>query len=218
MSESYLVGVLLAIVGGYLDAYTYISHGHVFANAQTGNVVLLAIKIADWELLNALYYVVPIFAFIVGTLVAEIVRSRYKNNNLLHWRQIVIILEIGILFLTSYIPQGKMDALVNVLISFVCALQIESFRKMNGITYTTTMCTGNLRSATEELYHYIKTKDAEIGERCIQYYGLIIAFIVGAGLGAWLTNIFLVKSVLFDCGLLIFVLLLLFYKNEEKHS
>ena len=45
-SESYLVGLILAAVGGYLDVYTYISRGGVFANAQTGNIVLLAINLA----------------------------------------------------------------------------------------------------------------------------------------------------------------------------
>ena len=46
-SESYIVGVLLAIAGGFLDVYTYISRGGVFANAQTGNIVLLGICAAD---------------------------------------------------------------------------------------------------------------------------------------------------------------------------
>ena len=35
-SESYLVGVLLAIAGGYLDVYTYVCGRRFFANAQTG--------------------------------------------------------------------------------------------------------------------------------------------------------------------------------------
>lgn len=47
IAEFYGVGVMLAIVGGYLDAYTYISRDHVFANAQTGNMVLLAINIKE---------------------------------------------------------------------------------------------------------------------------------------------------------------------------
>lgn len=53
-SESYLVGVLLAIAGGYLDVYTYVCRGGVFANAQTGNIVLLGINVADgnWEKLS----------------------------------------------------------------------------------------------------------------------------------------------------------------------
>jgi uncharacterized membrane protein YoaK (UPF0700 family) len=44
--EAVPVGFLLSAVGGYLDAYTYVGHGGVFANAQTGNVVLLAVAVA----------------------------------------------------------------------------------------------------------------------------------------------------------------------------
>lgn len=33
MSESFLLASLLAIVGGFLDAYSYVCRDHVFANA-----------------------------------------------------------------------------------------------------------------------------------------------------------------------------------------
>ena len=39
MSDTFLIAVLLAVVGGSLDAYSYVARGHVFANAQTGNIV-----------------------------------------------------------------------------------------------------------------------------------------------------------------------------------
>lgn len=45
MSETLLVGSLLAMVGGFLDVYTYLTRGGVFANAQTGNIVLLGITL-----------------------------------------------------------------------------------------------------------------------------------------------------------------------------
>ena len=40
MSDSFRIGAILAAVGGFLDAYTYLARGQVFANAQTGNIVL----------------------------------------------------------------------------------------------------------------------------------------------------------------------------------
>lgn len=43
-SESVHLGILLAIVGGFLDAYTFIERGGVFANAQTGNIVLFGVE------------------------------------------------------------------------------------------------------------------------------------------------------------------------------
>ena len=43
-SNSVILGILLAIVGGFLDAYTFVSRDGVFANAQSGNMVIFAVK------------------------------------------------------------------------------------------------------------------------------------------------------------------------------
>ena len=42
MSEAFLTAAFLSISGGLQDAYTYLARGNVFANAQTGNIVLLS--------------------------------------------------------------------------------------------------------------------------------------------------------------------------------
>ena len=42
MSEAFLTAAFLSMSGGLQDAYTYIARGNVFANAQTGNIVLLS--------------------------------------------------------------------------------------------------------------------------------------------------------------------------------
>ena len=42
----FAIASVFAIVGGFLDAYSYLARGHVFANAQTGNVVLLGVRAA----------------------------------------------------------------------------------------------------------------------------------------------------------------------------
>ena len=76
MSETYLTGVLLALAGGYLDAYTYISRGGVFANAQTGNIVLMGINAVEGDYKKALYYVFPIVAFIIGVFLTELIKSK----------------------------------------------------------------------------------------------------------------------------------------------
>ena len=39
-SESFRLSAILSFSGGLQDAYTYNTRGSVFANAQTGNVVL----------------------------------------------------------------------------------------------------------------------------------------------------------------------------------
>ena len=44
ISESIELGILLALSGGFMDAYSYIGRGEVFANAQTGNMLLLPLE------------------------------------------------------------------------------------------------------------------------------------------------------------------------------
>ena len=61
MSESFLTAAFLSLSGGLQDAYTYIYRGHVFANAQTGNIVLLSQSIAERNWTQTLEYLIPFF-------------------------------------------------------------------------------------------------------------------------------------------------------------
>lgn len=153
VSESFLLCALLTMTGGFLDVYTYITRGHVFANAQTGNVVLLGLNLAEGNIKEVAFYLFPIIAFALGILFTEWIRAKFKEYDLLHWRQIVVFFEALLLFFPAFMASGMWDTAVNILVSFVCAVQVESFRKVNGHSVATTMCTGNLRSATEQIFH-----------------------------------------------------------------
>lgn len=211
-SESLPVGVLLALTGGFLDAYTYISRGGVFANAQTGNMVLLGIKLSQGAWRQAAFYFVPMVAFAAGVLLAELIQKKYKRSPGLHWRQRTVLIEAAILLLAGFVPAGRLDSAVNVAISFVCAMQVESFRKIHGLSYATTMCTGNLRSGTEKLFQYWKSGEKTQLWNSIKYYGIITVFIAGAFLGCLATNAFSEKAVWSAC---VFLLATFFLMHQE---
>lgn len=212
ISETLLIGAMLAMVGGFLDAYTYISRGGVFANAQTGNIVLVGIKIAQRDYKEAFYHLIPVFSFVIGIVVAERIRRKYKENVKIHWRQIVIMFEILVLACIAFIPSHD-NLIANILVSFVCSMQVQSFRKVNGHAFATTMCTGNLRSATESLYGFRASRNRMDLEKSLQYYSVIIFFVLGAAIGAMLTNFFGNKTVFFTCGLLAIVFGMMFIKE-----
>lgn len=212
MSETMLTGAILAMVGGLLDTYTYLCRGGVFANAQTGNIVLLGIKTAQGDFWGTIHYIAPILCFIVGILLSDAIGGRFKSHTKAHWRQIIILLEILVLTAVAFIPGYNTAA--NCLVSFTCALQVQSFRKINGKAYASTMCTGNLRSATEQLYAYKKTKDRTLLKHSLQYYAICVFFVLGAALGVLLIQLFSQYAVLFACLLLAAVFLLMFIKNE----
>lgn len=210
MSESLFIGILLAFAGGFLDTYTYLVRGHVFANAQTGNMVLMGIHIADGNILKVFFYFIPVLAFILGVILSEIIKEKYIESSRLHWRQITIGIEFIVLIIVAFLPQGNFDMLANTLVSFVCSMQVQSFRKLNGNAYATTMCTGNLRSATEQIFNYHKTKDTAALRKSLQYFIIIGVFIIGALLGSVFCGYFDIHAVLIAAAILLITLLLMF--------
>ena len=122
MSESFLIAGILSISGGLQDAYTYMYRGKVFANAQTGNIVLLGNHLAQQDWSGAVRYAVPILAFTAGIFVAQKVHFHFGKSEKIHWRQLVLLLEIVVLFAAGFFPTG-MSLPANALISFSCATQ-----------------------------------------------------------------------------------------------
>lgn len=218
MSESMRLGALLAVAGGFFDAYTYLCRGGVFANAQTGNIVLLGLELAEREWLRALAYLAPILAFALGVVVAEVVKRRGKARQAggagMHWRQVIMLAEIVLLAVAAFLPQ-RMDMAVNILISFVCAMQVEAFRKVRGSAFATTMCTGNLRSGTEQLVIWRQTGDANAARKARHYYCIILFFILGAALGAVCTDTLGERALLITCVPLLAVFGMMFIREEE---
>lgn len=211
VSESYPIGVLLACTGGFLDAYTYLCRGGVFANAQTGNIVLLGLSLAQRRWSGALSYLLPIAAFFAGVYTTEVLKSHFKGRSgLFHWRQITVGAEMAVLIGVAFLPQGQLDALANILVSFVCAMQVESFRKVIGNPYATTMCTGNLRSATENLFHYRRTGERMFLTKFLSYSGIIAVFIAGAAVGTLVTQEEGIRGVIFAAVPLLGAFVLMF--------
>ena len=148
MSEAFINSAFLALSGGFQDAYTYNARNEVFCNAQTGNVVLMSQHFMAGEVTAGLGYFFPIISFALGVWVAEKIQANYKYAQKLHWRQGVLLAEILILFTVGFLPT-EYNMLANAMASFACAMQVQSFRKVNGYSYASTMCIGNLRSGTD---------------------------------------------------------------------
>ena len=204
----YGVSLALATVGGFLEAYTYVTRDGVFANAQTGNIARMGLNLAQGNILLTLRYLIPVIAFMAGvTLSLQLRRLRQD------WERIILLLEIALLFLVGLIPTGNLNMLATVTVSFVCALQVESFRKFGENAFASTMCTGNLRIATEHLNRYFADKSRTELNTALQYYGIDLVFACAVLVGYWVTSAFGVRAVWFS--LLIPAVLLVLLRREE---
>ena len=227
ISESIELGILLALSGGFMDAYSYIGRGEVFANAQTGNMLLLGVHLSEGNIPAAIRYLCPVLAFTFGIALADIVRNSGIGSHL-HWRQISVVAEAIILTISafssfnsiiltivSFLPQSH-NLLANSLTSLACGIQVESFRKIHGNGIATTMCSGNLRSGTQNIYTFFQTKKREALEKGLLYYGIILCFICGAIIGNQCIKYFHERAILISSVLLLLAFIMMFITRDEE--
>ena len=215
MSDTFTNAIFLTLSGGFQDAYTYLCRGKVFANAQTGNIVLMSTHFFEGEFGLILHYLIPVISFIFGICVAEIQHIFFKNYKKIHWRQIVLAFEIVILWAVGFIPIN-LNILANALVSFVAAMQVQTFRKLRGNAYASTMCIGNLRSGTEAFTGYLQTHDTEKLKKALYYFGIILFFGLGAGIGGNLSIRFGYHMIWVSSGLLLISFLLMFVEKMDR--
>ncbi len=222
MSEGTLVMLVLTLSGGLQDAYSYFVRGKVFANAQTGNIVLLGGHLFSGEWDQVPKYLIPLCFFAFGVLLAEQIRGYLQNMERLHWRQVIVALECILLLIVGFLPVNEfMDPIANALTSCACAMQVQAFRKVNGYGYASTMCIGNMRSGMEAFSAFLRIREEKLLRKALQYFLVILVFLLGAGFGKVLTGALGQQSIFLSCGLLFIGFCLMFiqaYEEEEQEQ
>lgn len=191
MSSSLAVGILLALAGGFMDAYSYMARGHVFANAQTGNILLFAVAISEGRPADSLRYLLPVVSFALGIALAAAMRTRFGHMSRLHWRQLTLLVEILILFGVSFFPAGQ-HLWANSLTSLACGIQVQA------------------------LHEYHIAHDREELRRGALYFGVILFFALGAVAGNLAVGRWGLSAIRWDCLLLVLPLLMMLSKPDES--
>lgn len=213
MSDSMLTAFFIILSGGLQDAYTYCCRGKVFANAQTGNIVLMSQSLFEGDFARFAHYFIPVLAFALGVAAAECIRLRWREAKRMHWRQLVLLTEIALLFVVGFFP-AAWDIGANALVSFSCAMQVQAFRKVHGYPFASTMCIGNLRSGMDSLVGFGHTRDKKLLWKGLHYFGVIFVFALGAGIGTQCVGIFGEKTIWLSCALLLVSLCFMFIKED----
>ncbi len=202
--EALLIASLLALTGGYLDAYTWIVH-RAFANAQTANLVFLWVYVTGAEWSRAFHYVPPLFAFVLGVIMASWLRKLAPDRA----SEISVVTEIVFLFIIA-ILHNRMPGLAGTLgLSFVAAFQTSSFPKVEGWSYSSVMATSNFRYTIEGLFAaFAGSGETRPFRRPYVFGAMCIAFGMGAAIGAVMTEVTRAYSLAVPVTLLVIVLLL----------
>jgi uncharacterized membrane protein YoaK (UPF0700 family) len=186
-SEGLPVGMLLAGVGGFLDAYTFVGYNGVFATAQTGNIVLFGVDAQAGHWQEALLHIPPVVAFMLGVALAQTLAQPAVRRIVRRPTRWVLIAEVVVLAAVAAVPLPS--RVVPGAIAFVAAVQVSTFRSLHGVEYSSTFTTSNLRAVTANIFAWRTGHDPASRHRAALLASVIAAFAVGAGVGGLCTRL-----------------------------
>ena len=214
-TRSLWFALLLTLANGFLDAHTYLARGGVFANVQTANVIFGAIDTSERKFALALAHVWPLLAFIAGVALASHIKSGRVERIVprpLRWTMAVQALALAII---GFVPASVPHSYVTVPISFLAAVQIGLFRNIGDLVYLPVATTGNLMRCVEAGYDGFVAKRPASRQAFGVYGALIVAFALGALIGAFASRAWGVHAIWLPAGFLAFTLCL--FIIDERH-
>ena len=196
--EKEYVYLILIFVAGFFGAYTYVLKGGVFCNAQTGNLVYMAISIGKGDFIKTLYYFLPFLSYLFGTIISEILPGVTKRAFSLRWDSILVLIEILAALIVGFLPDNVPVQLSQIIIAFVCSMQYNTFRQSEGIPMATTFCTNHVRQFGIYIAKSIKHKEkSDYLKRVLKHLKMLTAFVLGGSISTLIGSIFKDRTILF---------------------
>lgn len=189
------VFALLTLGAGMMGAYTFNLRGGVFCNAQTANVVLMAIAFGAGNWSEGCYYLIPISAYLAGAFLSEILPSPVRRFGFLRWDTYLVAFECVALFAIGFIPLSWPHHLVQVLVNFIASMQYNTFRQAEGIPMATTFCTNQLRQVGVGFAKMLRKGDRDGLHRALFFLGMLGCFFAGGVLSTVASHLLFAKAI-----------------------
>ncbi len=216
-NERLWVFFILMLSAGYIGGFTFFLRGNIFCNAQTGNLLLLAISLATWNRKMISYTLFSLFAYSSGILISEFLESRVDKLGVIKWHTYLVAFEIFVIIGLGFVPENAPYEITQLFVNFITAMQFNTFRKAHGLGIATTFCTNHIRQVGSNFIKYLDKKENKFLITSLSHLSIILAFLLGVFLAVLLARIFLGKAIWFSVIFLstIFVYLL---KTDLKNE
>lgn len=217
--ERWWIFALMMCIGGFYGGYTYSCRGGVFCNAQTANILLFGMSIGNGDFKKALYYLIPMAAYLGGTILSECLPNTVKKHSHVRWDTVFVGFEIVVVLILGFIPEAAPVQIAQVIVNFMCSMQYNTFRRAENIPMATTFCTNHVRQCGVYLVKWFKHKtENNFLKRSLFHAGMIGVFIVGAFFSTLLSRYFGIRSIWFAEILLTFTFADLLHADLTKEK
>lgn len=218
LSATLPFALLLTLANSFLDSYTYLVRGGVFATAQTGNVVFFALNMSSQQYAAAFAHIWPILAFAAGVGLAAHLKSGRVDRHLTHPLRWAIAVQALVLAAIGFVPTSVAPNLATIPISFVAALQIGLFRAIGDLAYVPIASTGNMMRLVESGYSGIVDNSASSRRAAAVYASLIATFAAGALIGAFSSRLLDVRAIWLPASVLVLTLATLVIDDRRRRT
>ena len=186
MCERDWIYFVLIFVAGFLGAFTYVLRGGVLCNAQTGNVVLLGMELGKGDWNGALYYLIPIGAYILGAVVSELLPNPVKHRLAVRWDTLLIAVEMIVIVILGFLPESAPVQISQVAVNFIASMQYNTFRQAEGVAVATTFVTNHIRQVGVGLameWRHRHNAEKPHRRKFLTHLGMLLFFAAGATVG-----------------------------------
>lgn len=188
---------ILMWVAGYFGAFTYSIRGGVFCNAQTANFVLFAMALGNAQWSRALYFLIPMSAYLLGAILSEALPNRVKSSGVMRWDTLFVLVEMCAVVFLGILPESAPVQISQVLINFICSMQYNTFRQARGVPMATTFCTNHWRQVGIALTKAVRHQDTAYLTRMGLHLGMLAVFVLGGIISTILCRLFQGKAIFF---------------------
>ncbi len=184
-----LAGVALTLATGGTDAYTYLRHGHVFAEAMTGNLVLVGVGAADPAIVAFWRPLASFAAFLAGAVALTLAaRSRSAAPAGVGGPQLGAIACQGlVLAVVGGLGHGFPQEVIVCAIACAAGMQSAAFRRLGAANLSTVVMTTNSTQLVGALLAALESRDRESLARSMSLLLALAGFLGGVFLGAYLS-------------------------------
>lgn len=220
MMELPKIALLLAIIAGLMDGYSY----HVletFSTVQSGNIILLGQSIAtqNWARLHTIGFTV--LAFGLGAMLTTLVSiftTKDSNPYKKSWTPVVLLIEALILAIVATgVLNDTLDvAYLCMIISFVAGMQGTAFHKVNGMAYGNVAVTLVVQLAFNSLMQLLSGSKSAL-KNTILFFSILLFFAIGGFAGTILAIKFDTYALFLPALLLVLLAFFLMFAKKENN-
>ena len=212
--EKQYIFYCLIFAGGVFGGYTFVPRGGVFSNAQTANLVMLAVHLGQGDINGALYYFFPFLAYLGGIMLSELLAFSIKPLHLMRWDTLLVGIEAVVTIILGFVPASAPDQISQISLNFLAAMQFNTFRQAEGVGMATTFITNHVRQMGSHLVQFIHHGKHANFDRFRRHGFMLLSFVAGAAVCSFLCKAAGDYAIWAASAMEIFVFFRLFYADR----